>query len=89
MLAEISAEEGATVEPGAILGKITEGAVAAAPKIAEGCYLLPHDAPWALEFLAEVSNFPNCKDKDRVDTAAQAIRACLQTPRGTGFGRVA
>lgn len=64
-------------------------AEAAAPKIAEGCYLLPHDAPWALEFLAEVSNFPNCKDKDRVDTAGQAIRACLQTPRGTGFGRVA
>src|SRR6266702_6225238 len=29
-LAEISAEEGATVEPGAVLGKITEGA--AAPK---------------------------------------------------------
>ncbi len=30
-LAEISAEEGATVEPGAVLGKITEGAAAAAP----------------------------------------------------------
>src|SRR5262245_15250480 len=28
-LAEISAEEGATVEPGAVLGKITEGAAAA------------------------------------------------------------
>src|SRR5213076_2298358 len=27
-LAEISAEEGATVEPGAVLGKITEGAAA-------------------------------------------------------------
>src|SRR5947199_3703327 len=31
-LSEISAEEGATVEPGAVLGKITEGAAAAAPK---------------------------------------------------------
>ena len=30
VLAEISAEEGATVEPGAVLGKITEGAAAAA-----------------------------------------------------------
>ncbi|MFC3071400.1 2-oxoglutarate dehydrogenase complex dihydrolipoyllysine-residue succinyltransferase [Phenylobacterium soli] len=35
VLAEISAEEGATVEPGAVLGKITEGAAAAAaPKAA-------------------------------------------------------
>src|SRR5512143_1856469 len=32
VLAEISAEEGATVEPGAVLGKITEGAAAPAPK---------------------------------------------------------
>ena len=32
VLSEIAAEEGATVEPGALLGKITEGAVAAAPK---------------------------------------------------------
>lgn len=31
VLAEISAEEGATVEPGALLGKISEGAAAAAP----------------------------------------------------------
>ena len=35
VLAEISAEEGATVEPGAILGKITDGAVAAAAPKAE------------------------------------------------------
>ena len=35
VLAEIAAEEGATVEPGALLGKITEGAAAAAaPKAA-------------------------------------------------------
>src|SRR3954469_23772165 len=32
VLSEIAAEEGATVEPGAVLGRITEGAVAAAPK---------------------------------------------------------
>ncbi|MBS0362218.1 MAG: 2-oxoglutarate dehydrogenase complex dihydrolipoyllysine-residue succinyltransferase [Proteobacteria bacterium] len=31
VLAEINAEEGATVEPGAVLGKISEGAAAAAP----------------------------------------------------------
>src|SRR6202008_408010 len=30
VLSEISAEEGVTVEPGAILGRVTEGAVAAA-----------------------------------------------------------
>ena len=33
VLSEIAAEEGVTVGPGALLGKITEGAVAAAPKI--------------------------------------------------------
>ncbi len=32
VLAEINAEEGATVEPGAVLGKISEGAAAPAPK---------------------------------------------------------
>lgn len=32
VLSEIAAEEGATVEPGALLGKITAGAAAAAPK---------------------------------------------------------
>jgi len=32
VLAEITAEEGATVEPGAVLGKISEGAAAPAPK---------------------------------------------------------
>src|SRR5678816_1946677 len=32
VLSEIAAEEGATVEPGAILGRVTEGAAAAAPK---------------------------------------------------------
>ena len=35
VLASISAEEGATVEPGAVLGHVTEGAVAAAPAKAE------------------------------------------------------
>ena len=34
VLAEITAEEGATVEPGALLGKITDGAAAPAPKAA-------------------------------------------------------
>ena len=46
VLAEISAEEGATVEPGTVLGKITEGAAAAAapaPKAAEA----PKPAPKA------------------------------------------
>ena len=34
VLSEIAAEEGVTVGPGALLGKITEGAIAAAPKVA-------------------------------------------------------
>ncbi|HEX7943988.1 MAG TPA: biotin/lipoyl-containing protein, partial [Phenylobacterium sp.] len=37
VLSEIAAEEGATVEPGAILGRVTEGAAAAAaPKVNGG-----------------------------------------------------
>jgi 2-oxoglutarate dehydrogenase E2 component (dihydrolipoamide succinyltransferase) len=42
-LSEISAEEGATVEPGAVLGKITEGA--AAPKAAPAKAPAPAPAP--------------------------------------------
>src|SRR3954462_14963008 len=41
-LAEINAEEGATVEPGAVLGKITEGA--AAPKADGGAKPAPATA---------------------------------------------
>lgn len=58
-------------------------AEAAAPKIAEGCYLVPWGEPWADEFLAEVCEFPNHKHDDRVDAAGQAIRAVLQTPKGS------
>lgn len=54
-------------------------AEAAAPKIAEGCYLLPYGDPAALDFLNEVAEFPNHKHDDRVDAAGQAIRAVLQT----------
>src|ERR1051325_10182612 len=36
VLSEIAADEGATVEPGAVLGRITEGATAAAPPKANG-----------------------------------------------------
>src|SRR5512141_1188483 len=34
VLSEITAEEGATIEPGALLGKVTEGAAAAKPAAA-------------------------------------------------------
>jgi len=46
-LSEISAEEGATVEPGAVLGKITEGAAApkAAPKPAPALASAPAPEP--------------------------------------------
>lgn len=43
VLSEITAEEGATIEPGALLGKVTEGA-AAAPK-ANGAKSAPAPAP--------------------------------------------
>ena len=47
VLAEISAEEGATVEPGAVLGKITEGAAAAPAKAAAAPAAAPAPAPAA------------------------------------------
>src|SRR5215469_6412913 len=36
VLSEIAAEEGATVEPGAVLGRVSEGAAAPAPKVNGG-----------------------------------------------------
>ena len=47
VLAEISAEEGATVEPGAVLGKITEGAAAAPATAAAAPAAAPAPAPAA------------------------------------------
>jgi 2-oxoglutarate dehydrogenase E2 component (dihydrolipoamide succinyltransferase) len=44
VLSEITAEEGATIEPGALLGKVTEGAAAAAPK-SNGAKSAPAPAP--------------------------------------------
>src|SRR3954467_7961940 len=44
VLSEIAAEEGATVEPGAVLGKISEGA-AAAPKANGAKAAAPSSAP--------------------------------------------
>src|ERR1700710_1153685 len=49
-LSEINAEEGATVEPGAVLGKITEGAAAAKPA--------PAPAPAAPAKAAEPAKSP-------------------------------
>jgi len=44
VLESISAEEGATVEPGAVLGRVTEGAAAAAPKPAPKAEAKPEAA---------------------------------------------
>src|SRR5215469_801092 len=53
VLAEISAEEGATVEPGAVLGKISEGGAAAAAKPASSPSAEPIAAPSAQRVAAE------------------------------------
>lgn len=55
-------------------------AQAAAPKVAEGCYLVPFGPPWAEDFIGEVGEFPNHKHDDRVDAAGQAVRRVLQQP---------
>jgi 2-oxoglutarate dehydrogenase E2 component (dihydrolipoamide succinyltransferase) len=45
VLSEITAEEGATIEPGALLGKVTEGAAAAAAPKSNGAKSAPAPAP--------------------------------------------
>src|SRR5213075_2143311 len=45
VLSEITAEEGATIEPGALLGKVTEGAAAAAAPKSNGAKSAAAPAP--------------------------------------------
>lgn len=53
---------------------------AVASYVQSGNVYLPHPAiaPWVLEFIEEVSSFPNAKDKDQVDSMTQALRKLLQ-----------
>jgi predicted phage terminase large subunit-like protein len=43
-------------------------------KIANGFVHLPPDAPWKLDYVAEVTSFPKGKHADQVDSTSQAIR---------------
>lgn len=60
-----------------------ERAQAVAPFIEAGNIWIPDEAPWLLDFLAEVEAFPNGAHDDQVDTASQALeRLCV--PVGSG-----
>src|SRR5688500_6010109 len=82
VLAEIAAEEGATVEPGAILGKISEGA-AASPK-ANGQSKAAASAPAAKAAPAGEAqpepqlNKPAPKSAPVPDTSAPPVRAAAE-----------
>lgn len=74
----------------AIGSKVTR-AHAAAATIEQGHIYLPDPSleRWVEDWLVETTTFPSAANDDRVDSASHFIRGGLQTPRGTGFGRVA
>lgn len=59
------------------IDKITR-AMDGAPFIQSGNVLLPEDAPWLSDYLAEFSQFPNGTNDDQVDPTMDAIRDILQ-----------
>lgn len=50
----------------------------AAPLIESGNVLLPQDAPWLSDFLAEASAFPNAAHDDMIDPMMDAVTDMLQ-----------
>lgn len=38
-----------------------------------GCVLLPHEAPWLADYVAELTGFPNAKYDDQVDSTTQFL----------------
>jgi predicted phage terminase large subunit-like protein len=58
--------------------KITR-AYDAAPMIESGNVLLPRDAPWLSDFLAEASTFPNGAHDDQLDPMFDAVADMLQS----------
>jgi predicted phage terminase large subunit-like protein len=57
--------------------KITR-AMDAAPFIQSGNVLLPEDAPWLSDYLAEFSQFPNGVNDDQCDPTMDAVKDILQ-----------
>lgn len=56
--------------------KITR-AMDAAPLVQSGNVLLPEDAPWLSDYLAEFSQFPNGSNDDQVDPTMDAVKSIL------------
>jgi predicted phage terminase large subunit-like protein len=52
----------------------------AAPFIESGNVLLPHDAPWLSDFLAEVAAFPSGAHDDQLDPMFDAINLVQRLP---------
>lgn len=59
------------------IDKVTR-AYDAAPMVESGNVLLPRDAPWLSDFLAEASQFPNAAHDDMLDPMMDAIADMLQ-----------
>lgn len=56
-----------------------------APLVQSGNALLPGDAPWLSDFLAEATAFPNGAHDDMLDPMMDALSDMLQKPSGGGF----
>ena len=57
----------------------------AAPMVEAGNVLLPRDAPWLSDFLAEATAFPNAAHDDMLDPMMDAVSDMLQGKSGGGF----
>jgi predicted phage terminase large subunit-like protein len=53
----------------------------AAPMIESGNVILPRDASWLSDFLAEAAVFPNGQHDDQLDPMFDAVSDMLQTPQ--------
>lgn len=60
--------------------KVTR-AMDAAPMIESGNVLLPRNAPWLSDLLAEASSFPNGAHDDQLDPLFDAVADMLQSPQ--------
>jgi predicted phage terminase large subunit-like protein len=54
--------------------------------IENGLVVLPRQAPWLLDFVAEMTSFPKAKHSDQVDSTLQALEWSQRALYGPGMG---
>jgi len=60
----------------------------AAPLIESGNVMLPQNAPWLADYLAEFSAFPNGTHDDQVDPTMDAVTDMLGPSDGVDYSRL-